>query len=316
MIRLGEATPEQAESVRQQLSGSFPSGDNDVRSRAGADPRASADAWDHVTRGPRDEECAPSQESQIHYALTLRSVETGWDEPTSRDYFGWFNEVQSARGGMSFGGFIRNIKNEAVKHVPSEIKAALADVIAGPATSEAVEESRAFVKKWTVADLLETVSRTDRTPDFGNGKSVFSAAQCYKCHRMGLQGGILGPNLTGAGGRFNHKDLLTAILEPNQTISDQYAATQFLTTEGKVIVGRIVNMNGGRLQVMTNMLDPSSLVQLDRNDVEETMPSKNSLMPAGLLDTFEDTDIADLIAYLRAGGSPSRSIDAGQSSGD
>ena len=77
---------------------------------------------------------------------------------------------------------------------------------------------------------------------------------------MGVQGGILGPDLTAAGGRFSPKDLLVSIIEPNKEISDQYGATQFLTDDGRVVVGRIVNMSGNQLRVMTNMLDPSSLV--------------------------------------------------------
>ena len=66
--------------------------------------------------------------------------------------------------------------------------------------------------------------------------------------------------------------------------------------------GRIVNMSGNQLRVMTNMLDPSSLVSVDRETVEHTSPASNSMMPAGLLDTFTEQEIADLVAYLRAGG--------------
>ena len=95
---------------------------------------------------------------------------------------------------------------------------------------------------------------------------------------------------------------MVSIIEPNKVISDQYGATQFLTDDGDVIVGRIVNMNGNQLRVMTNMLDPSSLDTIKRDRIEESMPSKTSMMPSGLLDTFTKDEIADLVAYLRAGG--------------
>ena len=32
------------------------------------------------------------------------------------------------------------------------------------------------------------------------------------------------------------------------------------------------------------------------------MPAQNSMMPAGLLDTFTKEEIVDLVYYLRAGG--------------
>jgi putative heme-binding domain-containing protein len=114
--------------------------------------------------------------------------------------------------------------------------------------------------------------------------------------------------LTAAGGRFSAKDLLISIIEPNKVVSDQYGATQFLTDDGRVVVGRIVNMSGNQLRVMTNMLDPSSLENVNRDTVLETRPAANSMMPGGLLDTFHKEEIADLIAYLRAGGNRAHPI--------
>jgi mono/diheme cytochrome c family protein len=61
-------------------------------------------------------------------------------------------------------------------------------------------------------------------------------------------------------------------------------------------------MNSNDLQVMTNILDPSELQVVKRNTVATTRPAKVSMMPAGLLDTFTPAEIADLVAYLRAGG--------------
>ena len=125
---------------------------------------------------------------------------------------------------------------------------------------------------------------------------------------MGVQGGILGPDLTGAGGRYNIPDLLSSIIEPSKVISDQYGATQFLTDDGRAIVGRVVNMRGNELRVMTNMLDPSSQTVVKRDTVEATAPSKTSMMPAGLLDTFTAEEIVDLVAYLRSGGNRAHPI--------
>ena len=306
-IRLGEFSDRQKAEIRKQIDGQFPTGDNHV-DRELAQMMVYLDAPETTEKIVSELKQSPSQENQIFYALTLRGVTKGWTDMAYKDYFGWFNDVQSARGGMSFGGFINNIKNAALENVPSEAKKMLADVLKGPKQSEVREEKRELVQNWKVEDLLDSVNNSDRTPDFANGKTVFASAQCYKCHRIGIQGGALGPDLTGAGGRFSPKDLLTAIIDPNQTISDQYAATQFLTEDGKVIVGRVVNMSGNKLRVMTNMLDPSSLTEVVRDTVEETRPSKNSLMPAGLLDTFTKAEIVDLVAYLRSGGNENHLI--------
>jgi hypothetical protein len=75
-----------------------------------------------------------------------------------------------------------------------------------------------------------------------------------------------------------------------------------LTDSGEVVVGRVININADKLMVLTNMLDPSALTTLSRDQVEETRPATTSMMPAGLLDTFTEAEIIQLMAYLRAGG--------------
>jgi putative heme-binding domain-containing protein len=163
---------------------------------------------------------------------------------------------------------------------------------------------RSHVREWTVDELADKVSGKTNGFNFERGKQMFAVAQCYKCHRFGGQGGIQGPDITGVGGRFNVKDLLSAIIEPNKEISDQYQSTQFLTDDGRVVIGRVANLNGNNLMILTNMLDPGNFTNVDRNDIVETKPSPVSLMPSGLVNTLTEDEILDLMAYLRSGGNP------------
>jgi putative heme-binding domain-containing protein len=167
------------------------------------------------------------------------------------------------------------------------------------------------VKQWTVEDLESNLKGISRKPDFAKGRELFAVAQCFKCHRFAGQGGIQGPDLTAAGGRFSQHDLLVSIVEPNKEISDQYAATQFLTDSGNVVVGRIGNMNGNVIQVVTNMLAPGDFTNLQRDEIAEQRPAKNSMMPAGLLDTFTPEEVHDLLAYLRSGGNAQHAVYGG-----
>jgi len=100
---------------------------------------------------------------------------------------------------------------------------------------------------------------------------------------------------------------LTAIIEPNKEISDQYQATQFLT-ESSVVVGRVANLNGNEIMVVTNMLAPGDFTNIKVEDIIERRPATTSMMPAGLLDTFKPDEIADLLAYLRSGGNAAHEV--------
>lgn len=301
-IRLGGIDRDEGGSIWNQIGDRFPTGDNRV-DRELAQLLVYLDIPVATAAIVAELQRSPSQENQIHYAMTLRGASQGWNEELNRSYFAWFNEIQSARGGMSFGGFIENIKQQAIQRLSEEQRQQLAALLRPPSGEPtAAEPPRPLVQDWTVTELLPAVTDPEHHPDFERGKQVFAAAQCYKCHRLGIQGGILGPDLTAAGGRFNERDMLTAIIEPSKEISDQYGATQFLTADGRIVVGRVINMNGGVLQVMTNMLDPSALTNVRRAEVEATQPATTSMMPEGLLDSFTAAEIADLIAYLRAGG--------------
>ncbi|MCM2371032.1 c-type cytochrome [Aporhodopirellula aestuarii] len=308
-MRLGELDEQQRTALIEKLDGSFPSGIDSVdRELAMMLVYLRApDATNAVLSKLLD---SPSQESQIHYAMTLRGVADAMNDAQRKELLGWFHEMATARGGMSFGGFLENIKRVFVDGMSESEQERLASAINPPTPIEdaITSEARPLVKQWTVGELESLVSDSPRPADFENGKEMFAVAQCYKCHRMGLQGGILGPDLTSAGGKFNVHDLLVSIIEPSKVISDQYGATQFLTEDGEAITGRVINMRRNELLVLTNMLDPSSLTVVDRDSIEETFEAKISMMPTGLLDTLTSEEIVDLIAYLRSGGNPDHRI--------
>lgn len=308
-IRLGEPNESQRDAIVASLNDHFPG--RDVRvNRELAMVLTYLQAPHIVTRVVDQLVGGPSQEDQIHFAFVLRDVESGWESHDRERYFGWFREVASSRGGMSFGGFLENIRQAAIGHLSDAEKASLGNILDKPEPRDPLADlaPRDVVQEWKVEDLAEAVSEPGHTPDFERGKQMFAVAQCYKCHRMGTQGGILGPDLTGAGGRFSPKDLLTAIIDPNQSVSDQYAATQFLTDAGEVVVGKIVNMNGNNIQVLTNMLDPSQLKSVNRDTVESAQLSRTSMMPTGLIDTLTKEEIQDLMVYLRAGGNANHAL--------
>jgi putative heme-binding domain-containing protein len=159
-----------------------------------------------------------------------------------------------------------------------------------------------------VEDLAEEASQKNSSYDFSKGKQLFAIAQCYKCHRFQGQGGIQGPDLTAVSGRFSPREMLTAIIEPNKEISDQYQATQFITEDDQIVVGRVANLNGSTLMITTNMLDPQNFTNLDRKSITEMKPSPNSMMPSGLLNTLSKEEVFELLAYMKSGGNPAHPL--------
>ncbi len=116
------------------------------------------------------------------------------------------------------------------------------------------------------------------------------------------QGGATGPDLTQVAGRFSFKDLADAIVNPSKVISDQYRATQVVTADGKVIVGRLLNENDREVVLLTDPESSSKQVTIARDDIESMEPSKASLMPADLINSLNENEVLDLMHYLLSRG--------------
>lgn len=306
-LRLGPADPATREKIIAQIDGHFPAADGDsLVDRELARVLIHLEAPKIVDRCVAQMNGSNSAEQQIHYAFCLREAQKGWTPQTRKAYFQWFYDIGTARGGASFGGFLENIRKVAIGNMEDEDKAALGELTGPlPAPKDPLADlaPRSQVKQWSVDELAEKFAAKKSGFNYERGKQMFAVAQCYKCHRFAGQGGIQGPDLTASSQRFSTKDMLTAIIEPNKEISDQYEATVFQTEE-ETVIGRVANLNGDNLMVATNMLDPGNFINLKRSDIIDMKPSKASMMPSGLLDTLTEEEIFDLLVYLQSGGNP------------
>jgi putative heme-binding domain-containing protein len=252
-------------------------------------------------------EKATTQEERINYLFSLRTLKGDWTSSQRKRYFEAFQLTAGTHGGASFGGFLKNIRDEAKKQLTDAQRQELGDALAALENKgeTPLESSRPLVKEWTLDELVEVAEKDGlEGRDFENGKQMFAAGACFKCHRLQGQGGISGPDLTAVAGRFSTRNLLESIVEPSRVISDQYQMTRFLLKDGREVIGRIVNMGNNNLSVNTNMLDPNQSIGVNRLQIEETFPAEVSPMPTGLLNTLSMDEILDLLAYLKSGGDP------------
>jgi putative heme-binding domain-containing protein len=248
---------------------------------------------------------ALTQEEQMDIARSLRFLRTGWTLETRRAFFEWLLRAQTYRGGENLRTFISEFKADVFKDISEEERQALKDVIEAPVPEDAQPRpvaARPFVKEWTTSEVQSLLDRGLTNRDFDRGKQMFAAAQCFNCHRFDGEGGAVGPDLTMLSGRFAARDILESVMEPDKVISDQYAAVTVVTSDGKVVTGRIVNFSGDKISINTNMLDPTAIEPVDRRTVEELETSPVSMMPSGLMSTLNESELLDLFAFLLSRG--------------
>ncbi|HTF90851.1 MAG TPA: family 16 glycoside hydrolase [Planctomycetota bacterium] len=248
---------------------------------------------------------AKTPADQIAFAWSLRNLKTHWTLEERARFFRWMNETAAGwSGGLSFTKYLDDLRDDATMNLNDEERRLLADIVDKPRAVEASADAtpRTLVRHWTVEDLLPAAPSARHDRDFDQGRKIYREARCYDCHRIAGEGGGSGPDLTGAGNRFGDRDLLEALIEPSKTISDQYQDTEVITKSDELFAGRLERRPNGDVRVW--QIDSKHPIEVAAADIVTIRPYKLSRMPSGVLDSFEEQELIDLIAYLRSGANP------------
>jgi putative heme-binding domain-containing protein len=259
---------------------------------------------DGYAKGVRDAMASRPNRQEIAYGYALRIAKSGWTPELRRQYFRWFNRARKFEGGNSLRGFIENIRKDALTNVPAEMKAELEglseELNAAPADlPRPVGPGRA----WTIDEVLALTEKGMKGRSYDNGAKMFKAVLCASCHQFGTEGrGGIGPDVTGAGNRYTMKDLLENIMEPSKVVSDQYESTLIEKKDGSSVVGRVLREADGKVGVAENPLAPATLTEVAVADIKSRSKFPLSAMPPALLNSLNENEVLDLVAYLLSGG--------------
>jgi putative heme-binding domain-containing protein len=229
-----------------------------------------------------------SHAQQLLYALPLR-LATNWSDSDRARFAEWTAGARHFEGGLSVQGFIDGVARPILgEHTPPLLDQTTIETI----------DVLPSLHAWSMAEIAPHLPRIDEpTRSIERGQQAFGDALCSRCHRFDGTGGDLGPDLTAIASRFSRKDLLKAILNPSETVADQYAASRVRLHDGSVFVGRITKRNSTHLEVMT---DPYGIehARIPLHEIDSTTPDGSSTMPAGLVNGLTIEQLLDLLAYL------------------
>ena len=308
MVRFGKPSGKLTEKIIAQLDPQFPAKSFEMNWLL-CETLAYLEAPTVAEKGIALLTQAPTQEEQMEYARSLRNLQNGWSKELRTQYFNWFLKAANYRGGASFTKFIEFIRNDAVASLSPTEKKDLASLLAKKpeikSPAEVMAEAmagRTFVKNWELDELSKVSSNGLKHRNFEVGRKMFAAGGCYACHRFGNQGGMNGPDLTGSGGRYSPHDLLEQIMYPSKEINEQFVPTFVTLKNGETLSGVVVNLNGDRVTLNTDLYNPNQRTSVQRKEVKSMGPSTVSPMPPGLLNMMEKEEIMDLLAYILSGG--------------
>ena len=207
-----------------------------------------------------------------------------------------------------------------VERKPAEIRANMTRTFAGEALPAAlVFASASGDAAWGKLGKGAKVVRTTDAPPLLNGeqfaalekktarytalaakagdpaKGKVVVALCQSCHTINGQGGLIGPNLSGAGA-MGMEAVLRNIIDPNAAIEAAYRIFQVKLKAGGVIEAFYVSEDATAYVLR----QPGGADRrVPKAEVASAQYLRRSLMPEGLLDGFTDEQVTDLFAYLK-----------------
>ena len=136
------------------------------------------------------------------------------------------------------------------------------------------------------------------TADERRGQKVFHStkAACIACHQMGYLGGNIGPSLNRIGNIRRERDLIESIMFPSASFVRSYEPVTVIMSDGKVHNGQVRDETATELILA---LDAQKVARISKSEIDERIPGKTSVMPAGLDRQFSNQDLADLIHFLK-----------------
>ncbi len=140
----------------------------------------------------------------------------------------------------------------------------------------------------------------ERDGNVRRGRVVFHDAEktrCITCHRLGSEGGKVGPDLTGVGSRFSRAYLIESILEPGRAIAPSFDTRVVVLEGGQVLTGVNVAETNATL-TLADAQGESRIVRKSQIIAHQIQPG--SIMPEGLEKQLSDSELIDLVAFLLA----------------
>src|SRR5690606_18097999 len=117
------------------------------------------------------------------------------------------------------------------------------------------------------------------------------------CHRLGDVGVDVGPSLVDVRIKPDVA-LLTDILDPNRAVEERWASYTLTTKDGRALTGLIAGETAEAVEIIM----PGGLKETVTRDQIDTIETTGlSLMPVGLEGAISKQEMADLLAFLKAG---------------
>ena len=183
--------------------------------------------------------------------------------------------------------------------LPADLNFTVANVLFASSDETIRTEATKYLKLPATANskpLPPLAELAKRKGDVTHGLELFKTkATCIKCHKVRGEGKEVGPDLSEIGSKLSREAMFVSILDPSAGISHNYETYQVILESGNIVSGLKISETDDEITIR----NPESIDKtFSKDEIEEVVKSKVSLMPADLQKAMSADDLVDVVEFL------------------
>ncbi len=246
----------------------------------------------------------PPPTRALHYVDCLRMIDRGFDAKACARVLGFLQRARRQPGGASYRGFIDAMRDVFVEKVAPGERAPFASILANwQEKEERFQEPRGPGREWTIPEALAVLEAARESGElersgYREGRNLFFAIGCARCHHVDGEGGGIGPDLSSTASKFSWREILESVIEPQKVIADQYVAKSVRLRSGKRVVGQVASDPSSDAVLVWPAQVDAEPVRIAKSDIEAIEAVSESPMPAQMLNRLSREELVELFAFL------------------
>jgi len=200
-------------------------------------------------------------------------------------------------------GALALLKEYQAKKLPKDLTTDLSRLLRNSSFKDIKKSAQAILPAPPKLDpkLLPSIAALlTRKGNAEKGRQIYQASikndvQCMKCHRVGGEGGNVGPDLSAIGSKESREKLLESILYPDRAINHQYATWVVENQAGQVFQGIIAEEQPDFILLRDAAIKEYKIAT---KDILSKRQIEKSIMPDNLLLYVNEEQLLDLVEYL------------------
>jgi quinoprotein glucose dehydrogenase len=183
------------------------------------------------------------------------------------------------------------------KKLPPEVHLDLLDAAAKHTSAEVKEKLARHEAARPKDDHLAPYREALVGGDAESGRRIFqlrAEVYCVRCHKVHGEGGEVGPDLTGIGGKQKRDYLLESIVDPNRQIAKGFETVVLSLKDGRTVVGLVKQEDAKEVRLVDA---DGKQYRVAKDQIDERQTGK-SAMPEDLVKHLSKSDLRDLVEFL------------------